>query len=218
MNEHISIRYGSRRFLPTSKLTCCFGTSEQLSSRYGLMYPLSKVNLNDYEPDSFINPLWDTEAKMAMKIYLSTKSDYDGTFLRSEFEPRDDIVLLWEQRIDTTPSLSKTFLISSLDCIRNGKTNECDADDSSLEFAREWLDTQDKALLEDDGSILSTIQSAAGQGIESTSILLTVGQGISNKLNSVLESLGIVEDTSKNEEDISDRGVLPRSDVHLPAS
>jgi len=189
---------------------------------YGLMYPLSRVNLNDYEPDSFINPLWDTKAKMAMKIYLSTKSDYDANFLRSDFEPQDDIVLLWEQHINT-PSLSKTFLISSLDCIGNGsgvddKNGDCDTDDSSLNFAREWLDDQDKALLEDDGSILSTIQSAAGQGIESTSILLTVGQGISNKLNSFLESLGFVKSTPTDEEKTPDKGILARSNIHLPAS
>jgi hypothetical protein len=173
---------------------------------------------------------------MAMKVYLSSKAQYDQSFLESEFEPMTssegenepkDTVLLWEQSINTA-SLSKTFLISSLDCIdstnddkRDG--NSCNTDenndvpvDPSLKFAREWLDTQDKALLEDDGSIISTIQSAAGQGIESTSILLTVGQGISKKLNSLLVTLGMVKDASTEADD--NKGVLARSNVHLPAS
>ena len=91
--------------------------------------------------------------------------------------------------------------------------------DPSLKFAREWLDTQDKALLEDDGSIISTIQSAAGQGIESTSILLTVGQGISKKLKSLSATLGLVKDTtSTKEDDTKNKGIMARSNVHLPAS
>lgn len=207
------------------------------------MYPLTTVNLDDFEPDSFIRPLWDTEAKMAMKVYLSTKPKYNEDFVRSEFEATasaegeekeeqpKDIVLLWEQYINTA-SLSKTFLISSLDCIGNDndKIGLCNTDDTnnisempvdpSLKYAREWLDSQDKALLEDDGSIMSTIQSAAGQGIESTSIILTAGQGISKKVNSLMENLGLIKDTSKKEEDHTgtSNGILDRSNVHLPAS
>lgn len=187
------------------------------------MYPLTKVNLDDFEPNSFINPLWETEAKMAMKVYLSTKANYDGSFVKSEFEAgekgTENIVLLWEESINAA-SLSKTFLISSRDCIENDGCNDDEnaRDDSSLNFAREWLDAQDKALLEDDGSIISTIQSAAGQGIESTSILLTVGQGISRKLNSLMVTLGLVDDTTAKEDENDNDGVLARSNVHLPAS
>ena len=50
------------------------------------MYPLSKINLDDFEPDSFIRPLWETETKMAMKVYLSTKAKFNEDFLKSEFE------------------------------------------------------------------------------------------------------------------------------------
>ena len=178
---------------------------------------------------------------MAMKVYLSTKANYDENFLKSEFQqiapgqgengPKD-VVLLWEESVNTA-SLSKTFLISSLDCIgddnsdgnKDGRCNTDDDDnnnmpvDSSLKFAREWLDAQDKALLEDDGSIISTIQSAAGQGIESTSMLLTVGQGISKKLNSLLTTLGLAKDTPMEaDESDNNKGILARSNVHLPAS
>ncbi len=192
------------------------------------MYPLTKINLDDYEPNSFIHPLWETEAKMAMKVYLSTNATYNENFLKSEFEFEgeenrpEEIVLLWEESINTAASLSKTFLISSLDCIGN---DSCSADeddnthsDPSLAFAKEWLDAQDKALLEDDGSILSTIQSAAGQGIESTSILLTVGQGIAKKLNSLMVTLGLVDDATTTQQESEKSGVLARSNVHLPAS
>jgi len=191
---------------------------------YGLMYPLTKVNLDDFEPNSFINPLWETEAKMAMKVYLSTKAKFDDSFVKSEFEAgekgTENIVLLWEDSINAA-SLSKTFLISSHDCIDDNdgcNDDENARDDSSLNFAREWLDAQDKASLEDDGSIISTIQSAAGQGIESTSILLTVGQGISRKLNSLMVALGLVDDATAKEDQNDNNGVLARSNVHLPAS
>ena len=193
------------------------------------MYPLTRVNLDDFQPDSFIRPLWDTEAKMAMKVYLSTKEEYSQEFLRSELESTaegeekaKDIVLLWQQPIDTA-SLSKTFLISSLDCIKedNDEVPPCNTAtliDPSLKFARDWLDSQDKALLEDDGSIFSTIQSAAGQGIESTSILLTLGQGISKKFNSLLETLGLVKNAPTKEDGITSKGIEERSNIHLPAS
>ena len=201
-------------------------------SSYGLMYPLTKIKLDDYEPNSFIHPLWETEAKMAMKVYLSTKATYNENFLKSEFtfqgeENRpEEIVLLWEESINTAASLSKTFLISSLDCIGNDSCSAAAADDDddnkhadpSLTFAKEWLDAQDKARLEDDGSILSTIQSAAGQGIESTSILLTVGQGIAKKLNSLMVTLGLVDDATTTQQESEKSGVLARSNVHLPAS
>jgi len=196
---------------------------------YGLMYPLTRVNLDDFQPDSFIRPLWDTEAKMAMKVYLSTKEKYSEEFLRSEFESTTegkekpkDIVLLWQQPIHSA-SLSKTFLISSLDCIKedNDGVSPCSTAtpiDPSLKYARDWLDSQDKALLEDDGSIFSTIQSAAGQGIESTSILLTLGQGISKKSNSLLETLGLVKNAPTKEDDFTSKGIEERSNIHLPAS
>eukprot|EP00537_Pseudo-nitzschia_pungens_P009549 CAMPEP_0172380874 /NCGR_PEP_ID=MMETSP1060-20121228/70662_1 /TAXON_ID=37318 /ORGANISM="Pseudo-nitzschia pungens, Strain cf. cingulata" /LENGTH=783 /DNA_ID=CAMNT_0013108639 /DNA_START=77 /DNA_END=2429 /DNA_ORIENTATION=- len=181
---------------------------------YGMMYPLTRVNLDDFAPDSFIRPLWDTEAKIAMKVYLSTKARYSSK----------DIVLLWQQRIDT-PSLSKTFLISSLDCINEEKA--CTADntsdqngasiDPSLKFAQEWLDSQDKASMEDDGTIFSTIQSAAGQGIESTSILLTLGQSV-EECQFRIRNLGIGKGYHDERNYAASKGILERSNVHLPAS
>ncbi|VEU43721.1 unnamed protein product [Pseudo-nitzschia multistriata] len=152
-------------------------------------------------------------------------------FVKSEFEPTaeeeeipKETILLWQQPLDKA-SLSKTFLISSLDCIgeENDDGSACDKEggvnvDPSLKFAREWLDTQDRASMEDDGSIFSTIQSAAGQGIESTSILLTIGQGISNKFNSLFQTLGLVEDKTNDDDTASRKGVLERTNVHLPVS
>jgi len=252
MTEASSIKDGKKA---KSKFSSIFSTSCGASllmavyvwfamfNLYGLMYPLTKVNLDGIEPESFIHPLWDTEAKMAMKVFLSTKPNYNENFLRSEFESKTDdpgdesiekgpkdTVLLWEQRVDT-PSLSKTFLISSLDCVgddtHDNKNIACNIGDDenndatidqSLKFAQDWLDDQDKALLNDDGSILSTIQAAAGQGIESTSILLTVGQGMSQKLKSLLAALGLVKDEPTKDKDTGNNGVLSRSNVHLPAN
>lgn len=208
---------------------------------YGLMYPLALVkDLEDFSDDSFIHPLWETEAKMAMKVYLSTKSRFDQEFLRAELEgpetsndddddaegdnspPKQqqqqqrDTALLWKDTVNRA-SLSKSFLLSSLDCIQlEEDTCTDDQADASLRHARHWLDDQEHLLKEDDGSILSTIQSAAGQGIESTSILLTCYNGISKKVASLLTAVGMGDKAEKEVAD-NNKGILNRTLVHLPS-
>lgn len=209
------------------------------------MYPLAFVRLDEFTPDSFIHPLWDTEAKMAMKVYLSTQPKFGKDFLRADLPPATgaattdgnsvgdegssqeerplDTILLWKEYINTA-SLSKSFLLSSLDCLAVDGTNEdaCTEEekaDASLKHAREWLDHQDHALLHDDGSILSTIQSA-GHGIESTSILLSFYQGVSKRITSLLATIGVGKDDRKRKEENESlrKGILDRSTIHLPSS
>lgn len=204
-----------------------------MSNLYGLMYPLTKISMEGVPKDEYIRPLWDTEEKLGMRVYLSTRPKHTADFFLTEFDFEEakkpnDTVLLWKESVHGA-SLTKTFLISNLDCVdtedsHGSPCNTADPSnnnnvpvDPSLTFAREWLDTQDQVSMADDGSILSTIQSAAGQGIESTSILLTVGQGIANKVNSFLHIIGLV-DGSEEEETASRKGILERSNVHLPAS
>jgi Cleft lip and palate transmembrane protein 1 (CLPTM1) len=192
---------------------------------YGLMYPLTFVNQQDY--DDWIHPLWETEAKMAMKVYLSTKPRFEKEFLRSELPaevesenatvvqtPQLDTALLWKDSINRA-SLSKSFLLSSLDCIQDVNVDACPSDDASLQYAKNWLDHQEHLLKEDDGSILSTIQSA-GQGIESTSILLTFYNGVSKKIRSLLTILGL--GNPEADDNVNDKGILNRTLVHLPSS
>jgi len=208
---------------------------------YAVMHPLTKVNLDSFEPDSFIKPLWDTEAEITMKVFLSSIGKFDGQFVKSEFETTMDplssseqqTVLLWKEDINVA-SLSKSFLISSLDCVNDDNDGAvCTTDDnnddndtpvdSSFRFAKEWLDEHDKASLEDDGSILSTIQSAAGKGIESTSLLLTVGQGISNQIKSLMVNFGITstdasKDNINNDDNENTSASNNRSNIFLPKS
>ncbi len=179
------------------------------------MYPLTFVDLTTTPPDRMVHPLWEIEEKLHMKVYLSSKPSFGRSFLNSEYdaEPtRTDTVLLWKQDISAA-SLSKPFLLSSLDCIPTETcTNENDA---SLQHALEWLDHTEKSLLHQDGGVLSTIQSA-GQGIESTSILLTFYQAISEKLMSLLAMLNPTEDIETAKINSASKGILERSTVYLP--
>jgi hypothetical protein len=211
---------------------------------YRLMYPLTFVQLEDFSPETIIHPLWETEAKMAMKVYLSTKSQFEKEFLRSELsettttsdgstqnsddnnnnmnpQQQPDTVLLWKEYINR-PSLSKSFLLSSLDCILQegtGGGDSCVEDyqvDASLRYARNWLDRQEHLLKEDDGSILSTIQSA-GHGIESTSILLSFYHSLSKRIQSLWRAGN--NDNGDDQTDVAtNKGILDRTMVHLPSS
>jgi Cleft lip and palate transmembrane protein 1 (CLPTM1) len=218
------------------------------------MYPLAFVKLDDFAPDTFIHPLWDKEAKLAMKVYLSTEAQFGKEFLHADLLPaattttidgngnevsttndesERNTILLWKEYINRA-SLSKSFLLSSLSCLAgsagDGSDNSDDSctdeekSDRSLKYARDWLDAQDHALLHDDGSVLSTIQSA-GHGIESTSILLTFYQSISKRISSLFTMMiggRGVSDGPKGEKtennSLRNKGVLDRSTVHLPSS
>jgi hypothetical protein len=205
---------------------------------YRLMYPLTFVQLEDFSPKDMIHPLWETEANMAMKVYLSTKSQFDKEFLRAELSEttadgstqeddnnpkQQDTILLWKEDINR-PSLSKAFLLSSLHCIQEEPEDGVDScrDDSqvdaSLQYAQHWLDRQENLLKEDDGSILSTIQSA-GQGIESTSILLSFYNGLSKKIRSMWTAIGLGKNRTDHDDDYgANKGILDRTMVHLPSS
>lgn len=79
-------------------------------------------------------------------------------------------VLLWKEKI-REPSISKSILLTTTE--------------TPQQYAVRWLDQQDHTLLNDDGGFFSTFQSAAGHGIESTSILLTLYQKFSEKIEEI---------------------------------
>lgn len=179
------------------------------------MYPLSFVDLTTVPPEQMVNPLWETEEKLDMKVYLSSKPSFGRSFIESEFVsgPASDTLLLWNQAIEGA-SLSKSFLLSSLDCFQIDDLCEA-VDDPSLKRAQEWLDHTEKMFMNQNEGIISTIQSA-GQGIESTSILLTFYQAVSEKLTSLLSMLNPTEDvktTSKTNESF-----LNRASIYIPRS
>jgi hypothetical protein len=183
---------------------------------YGLMYPLRYIDLTTIPEENFVNPLWEKEELMHMKVYLSEKENFDRTFIESEFleEPENvgDTMFLWKEDI-RKPSVSKSFLVTSLKCDQELCATE---EDLSTKQAVSWLDQADKQLLVEDGDgILSTI-SSAGQGIESTSILLTLYESMTRQLLSLLAKLSLVEEPKQSDEPSTDKGVLERSKIHLP--
>lgn len=192
---------------------------------YGLMYPLTFVDLTAVPPEQMVNPLWEIEEKLHMKVYLSSSPKFGRSFLDSEFAEGaategdtsttittdSDTALLWKQDI-TAASLSKTFLLTSLEC---AETQTCENEnDPSYTYAQEWLDHTDRMLLHQGDGVLSTIQSA-GQGIESTSILLTFYQAISEKIVALFSMLNPSEDF---ETESDSKGVLQRTNVYLSKS
>ena len=198
------------------------------------MYPLAFLDLSTMEEASnLVKPLWEAESKLHMRVYLSSKLKVDHTFLESEFEDQQnenvessrDTVLLWKQDI-SSPSLSKSFLLTSLGCSKNDDDSSCGEGDASYKNAQLWLDEAEQLSDAQNGGILSTI-SAAGNGIESTSIILTCYQSLSNQFWHGLAWMGIVAqdptNTNTNEPALAaaaakQKTLLERSTIHLPSS
>jgi hypothetical protein len=149
-----------------------------------------------------------------MKVYLSSKNRFDKSFVHSEFQEETDsaaeTILLWKEDIHSA-SLSKSFLVTSIDCSEELCETE---EDPSTKQAISWLDQADKQLLAEEGGIVSTL-SAAGQGIESTSILLTLYETVTSHIYALLSKLSLVEESNKKDSP-SSKGLLKRSKIYLP--
>lgn len=177
------------------------------------MYPLARIDLSTTPTEGFVNPLWSKEEKLQMKIYLSTKQSFDKSFVLDEFgedENSDITALLWSDNIKSA-SMSKSFLLTTLDC-NDDTTCESENDDSTRE-AISWLDEAEKQLLEDKG-VISTL-SGAGQGIESTSLLLSLYEAIVEQVWNIFEALSLVDKANTADRTGSGR-LIERSVVHLP--
>lgn len=156
-------------------------------------------------------------------MYLSTEPKFHRAFLESEFQEQSSadstqpIVaqLLWDERLDS-PSFSKSFLLTTLSDSCNGLHQECDARDQSYASAVAWLDQADKTTIDTmGGGVLSAI-SAAGQGIESTSFLLSLYQAISKQFRKFLVLVSLADDIPDTdwEREMANR-VLQRKTIHL---
>jgi Cleft lip and palate transmembrane protein 1 (CLPTM1) len=175
---------------------------------YLLMFPLAMVDLTSFPESELVKPLWDEGTTMDMRVYLSTRAKFNVNFLQADFmdahdgksmhssslSPPDDVTLLWSQKI-TAPSLSKSFLITTID---TEDESSCQADPSFL-AASTWLDTAEKSALDrGEGGVLSAIH-AAGQGIESTSFLLTMYYAVSRQIQSFLAMLSLAAPLPEDE-------------------
>ncbi|CAJ1931806.1 unnamed protein product [Cylindrotheca closterium] len=186
---------------------------------YALMYPLSRIDLTTTPPEGFVNPLWSKEEEIQMKIYLSTKKSFDKSFLINEFGEDENTgvrttdvhtTMLWSDYMRSA-SMSKSFLLTTLDCSDN---TTCGSDDDpSMRQAISWLDESDKQMLEDKG-VISTL-SGAGQGIESTSLLLSLYEAIATQMRITPKVSSSVDDRNTAENG-GKKGLLERSVIHLP--
>ena len=196
------------------------------------MYPLTFEDLSVYPPQDFVYPLWPKHEKMHMAVFLSTKHQIEWKDFGPDAEERmaagvSTTQLLWEHDIHATTSVSKSFLLTTKSMGCNADTmseEECKAssdqseneEDPSYQQAVKWLDDVEHSLSSDsdnDGGILSTISAASGQGIESTSILLTVYEKISKQISSVMSSSKNAADSTKMKD--PNNGMLERSTIQL---
>ena len=155
---------------------------------YKIMYPLYALDISGVPESNLVRPLWKDEIPLHMKVYLASNEKFNAvSVLQDEFrEPNDsdsvtreinDSVLLWEQRVKEA-SLSKSFLITTKDC--EGDNDKC-SQDSSYAYAVDWLDTEEKK----DGGILAELK--AGEGIESTSMILTLYYAVADQMAKLLQ-------------------------------
>lgn len=215
-------------------------------SMYKLMYPLASVDLSSVPPSDFVNPLWDEGTSMDMRVYVSKRPQFALDFIHAEFPPKSDknenemreadddsdnetkaqtsnqknkkkeppadVALLWSQEL-LAPSLSKSFLITSLN---TEDESSCQADASFLE-AKRWLDQAEETAVErGEGGVLSTINSA-GQGIESTSFLLTGYYALSRQIRILLAFLSLGPPVEDADDSALLEGLkLERTTINLP--
>ena len=144
-----------------------------------------------------------------MKVYLSTRPRFALDFLKaganvnaggpSDTDDATDTVLLWEEADATVSSLARSFILSS-ECGGSTATgddsdveeNTCASSSSpSYEFAKSWLDdAEEKHALESGNAGLATAMHHAGEGIESTSLILSLYHAVSGGFDKVLSLVG----------------------------
>ncbi len=179
--------------------------------------------------------------KMGMKVYLSTNPQFTADFIIDEYNQklknerelkqrsgqeednneddnvqriprktniRHDNILLWEEPSISKSSLSKSFILSK------NSNDSSNANSKSFQTAKEWLDAADeKEIAKEGGGGLSAIMSSAGDGIESTSVLLTLYKGIEGGISNIF---GTKTEQDAGECKKSDE--FAREVVHIPSS
>ncbi|KAL7555529.1 hypothetical protein ACA910_005307 [Epithemia clementina (nom. ined.)] len=197
---------------------------------FRLMYPLAGVDQSQYE--DFVHPLWNPDEEMHLRVYLSTSSRFDISYLQTDFWDEEipdgkenadnrerppkptNSALLWEEVV-SSPAFSKSFLLTSIDCSGG---NRCLSDDkSSFDFATSWLDRADQVALErGEGGVVAAM-SAAGQGIESTSVLLSLYYALTKQIRKLFIYLSLIPGSLDDEEAKKDfASILDRQTVSFP--
>ena len=161
---------------------------------YRLMHPLSALDLSAFPPASFVGPLWESPSNLFLRVYMSSEPKFSRNFFHEE---RGDAVLLWESNFEG--SLSKSLLLC---------TEDCDEAAPAYKYASKWLDEAEQKL---EGGLLSELN--AGEGIESTSVLLMAYESIANQVSKLMSLVGL---SSTEEETATDEQAPERSLIKLP--
>lgn len=151
-----------------------------------------------------------SQPAMGLKVYLSTSNQVTADFIIDEFRQKykdknddpsateilknellelpdkktikHDSILLWEEPAIVASSLTKSFLLVK------GEESSSESSPSFL-YATKWLDDQDRKEEATRGHTgISAILSSAGDGIESTSVLLSLWKGFGITLTKVLNT------------------------------
>jgi len=163
---------------------------------------------------------------MGMKVYLSTNKDFTADYLIDEYthkkhlianennsvemEPipskknkRHDSILLWEEPFIKSSSLSKSFILT---------TDTAESSESFI-FAAHWLDEAEKKDIErKQGGSISSLISGAGDGIESTSLLLALYTRVGKAIGDIFGTSS--EDSTKK---MNDQGAHHRDVIQISA-
>ena len=157
---------------------------------YQLMYPLCWVDTSLWN-DELVHPWWEPAAPFQLQVFLSRKPKFDRSFLdQPETAAGAETMLLWQEDIRNASSLSKSILVTT------NNEHERTSDDPSFRYAQTWLE-QVNADMEAGAGILATLQ-GAGQGIESTSILLTLYQSVASHLKRLLDRIGAADTATQD--------------------
>ena len=198
----------------------------EMSCLFLQMYPMNKIDISTFAASKLVKPYWNSDVSdMGIKVYLSSSSAFNPDFIIDEFDfkakengndnvatdrsipkkanPNEDSILLFEESSETSGSLSGT---KSIILTKEGKA---DADsletDSSFIFANGWLDSvEKKESAEGDGGVFDVLTSASGEGIESTSIFLSLMKRLSDSVSNVF---------SPSSEDVENIQVVKKSSL-----
>jgi len=168
---------------------------------YRLMYPLSAVDVTEDSP--LVRSLW-KQGGVHLQVFLSSRQTFDRRMIEDTVEGEvDDVVLLLSRTIDAG-SYSQSFLLTTC-----GDDDECENDLSHTQ-AVEWLDNAARLEAEmSGGSILAAMQ-GAGQGIESTSVLLTLYTAWVDFLQKILDFFGVI-----SQKDLEESQTQPERPVEV---
>jgi len=176
-----------------------------------------------------------------MKIYLSTSSEFHMDFMVDEYrhkqtqrqkldggggdeellprkKKKHDTILLWEEPSISSSSLARSFILTSnTDNIM--KDNNDDSKSKSFQMASKYLeDAETKAMEDAEGGLQAVLSTAtAGEGIASTSVLLTLYTTIANTITNAFN--GAANDSKDDHKaPVTDHASTSSSRIVLPIS